>query len=222
MDVYRQYELVLQDDWRPMPVPIDEDSPLRESRYPYGDDYEKLDVEPHYLARGGTVLRLARIYGPHDAQRREEHVLRRVRAGRRVIPVGGGSTLWTSLHVDDTASAVLSVLDQPTAAAGEVFNLGEAITYTMRARMELILRATQHQADLFRVPDNALPKDLRVTRDWPQHLLVSSRKAMRHLGWLPSDPVESIARSVQWHLANPPADASDDFSEDDRALATAA
>jgi hypothetical protein len=48
---------------------------------------------------------------------------------------------------------------------------------------------------------------------------VDSAKARDLLGWTETDPHEALARSVAWHLANPPEDASDDFSEDDRALA---
>jgi hypothetical protein len=54
-----------------------------------------------------------------------------------------------------------------------------------------------------------------------QHFLVSSSKAVAGLGWQPSDPAETIPVSVRWHLAHPPADASPDFSADDRALAAA-
>jgi len=41
------------------------------------------------------------------------------------------------------------------------------------------------------------------------------------LGWQETDPHEALARSVAWHLANPPEDADDDFEADDRALAAA-
>jgi hypothetical protein len=48
------------------PVPISEESPVREGRYPLrdlipglGEQYDKLFVEPGYLGRGGTALRLA-------------------------------------------------------------------------------------------------------------------------------------------------------------------
>ena len=91
MDVYRAYELLLADEGG-QPVPITEDADLRRGRYPLRgpmegrDDYDKLHVEPAYLARGGTVLRLAVIYGERDPQRREEFILRRVRAGRKRIP----------------------------------------------------------------------------------------------------------------------------------------
>ena len=44
---------------------------------------------------------------------------------------------------------------------------------------------------------------------------------MTVLGWRPTDPAETIPLSVRWHLAHPPADADQDFSPDDRALAAA-
>jgi nucleoside-diphosphate-sugar epimerase len=82
MDVYRFFELLHADDDTPLPVPFDESGELRRGRYPYAgrgigeDDYEKLDVEPAYLERGASVLRLGMVYGPRDPQKREEFVLR--------------------------------------------------------------------------------------------------------------------------------------------------
>jgi nucleoside-diphosphate-sugar epimerase len=230
LDVYRAYELLLAGTDSPQPIPIDEDGALRIGRYPYRgrglahddedlDNYDKLDVEPAYLARGGTVLRLAMIYGPRDPQRREEFVLRRVRAGRRRIPVGAGATVLTRLHVDDAASAVLAVLDRRKDATGQVFNIGEAGSYTIRGWMRLILDAAGSRADFVTVADDVLPEDLRSTRTHPQHLLVSSAKAMRVLGWRPAATPDAVARSVRWHLANPPAESSSDFGADDAALA---
>src|ERR1700678_1382453 len=116
IDVYRAYELILADRGGE-PVPITEESPVREGRYPLrglipglGEHYDKLDVEPGYLARGGTALRLAMIYGEHDGQRREGVIPPRVRGGRRRIPVGAGTSLDTRCYVGDVASAVLAAL----------------------------------------------------------------------------------------------------------------
>ena len=235
MDVYRAYELLLADQpgmsagvgrevgWA-RPVPVAEDGELRRGRYPLRgmidgrDDYEKLDVEPGYLARGGTVLRLAAIYGERDPQRREEFILRRVRAGRTRIPVGAGTFLWTRGYVGDVASAVLAVLDSPTAAAGEIFNVGDLATDTMRDYARRILAAAGHEAELVTVPDSAVPADLDITKATAQHLLCDCGKLARALGWHPADAGDSIIRSVKWHLANPPAAAAD-FADDDRALA---
>ncbi|SNT58776.1 Nucleoside-diphosphate-sugar epimerase [Streptosporangium subroseum] len=225
MDVYRAYELYQANDGMPMPVPATEDSPLRLGRYPYRgkglemDDYDKLDVEPAYLERGGTVLRLAMIYGPRDPQQREEFVLRRVRAQRKRIPVGPGATLMPRLHVDDAVASVLATLERPGAAAGEVFNITETTTYSINGWMRLIMTAAGHTAELVRVPDDALPADLRSTRATSQHLLASSQKARELLGFRPEDSAAAIARSVRWHLQHPPTNAPTDFTEDDRALA---
>lgn len=58
-------------------------------------------VVERWLRRGAAVLRLPLIYGPHDRQRREDAVLRRLRAHRSHIPIGVGNLLWTRGHVDD-------------------------------------------------------------------------------------------------------------------------
>ena len=137
MDVYRFFELLHADDDTPLPVPFDESGELRHGRYPYAgrgigeDDYEKLDVEPAYLERGASVLRLAMVYGPRDPQTREEFVLRRVRAGRQRIPIGPAATVFTRVHVDDVASAIVAAIDRPDIAAGQVFNIGESGSYSM-------------------------------------------------------------------------------------------
>jgi nucleoside-diphosphate-sugar epimerase len=224
MDVYRAYELLLDNEGG-QPVPIAEDAEVRRGRYPLRghidghDDYDKLDVEPGYLARGGTVLRLAAIYGERDPQRREEFILRRVRAGRKRIPVGTGTWLWTRGYVGDVASAVLATLDSPATAAGQVFNVGDLSTDTMRDYTQRILRAADHDAELVTVPDVDVPADLEVTRSTAQHFLCDSGKLARTLGWRPADPAASIGQSVRWHLAHPPESADPDFSPDDQALA---
>ncbi|MGE5828260.1 MAG: NAD-dependent epimerase/dehydratase family protein [Micromonosporaceae bacterium] len=230
MDVYQALGLLL-DDLDGEPVPIDEDSPVRSARYPYRNregvhrdpDYDKLDVEPLYLERGAAVLRLAMIYGEHDPMRREEFILRRVRAGRTRIPVGGGSWLWTRCYVGDVATAVLAAIDNPAVAGGQIFNVGEPYGHTMLTWARQILDAAHHDAQLVRVPDASLPEDMWMTRDRAQHLLVSSRRAADVLGWRPADPQAALERSVHWHLANPPADPPTDmdFSADDEALAAA-
>ncbi|NYI06028.1 NAD-dependent epimerase/dehydratase family protein [Allostreptomyces psammosilenae] len=240
MDVYRAFE-TLHEGRGGEPLPLTEDSALRVGRYPYrgrdlGRDldlehYEKIDVEERYLARGATVLRLPMVYGEHDGQRREEFVLRRVRAGRTRIPIGAANWLWTRVYVGDVATAVAAALREP-AARGGVFNIGEPVTGTFRDWIEAILDAAGHRAELVTVPEEALPPDLAPTGAVAQHLLVSSERARRVLGWTAGDPGGNIRRSVRWHLDHPPpAQAptgpaaaerpADPFAADDRALALA-
>jgi nucleoside-diphosphate-sugar epimerase len=225
MDVYEAWQSILDDGPATVAVPFDEDGPLRTTRYPYRhrdpdrlQDYDKLDVEPAYLARGGTALRLGMVYGPHDPQRREEPVLRRVRAGRRRIPTGPGGLLLPRVHVDDAAGAILAALDHPEKAARNAFNIAEARALPVNGWFRAILAVAGHEAELVRVPDDALPPDLRLTRGMEQQFLASTAKAAERLGWRPGDPDDGVRRSTEWHLNNPPEDGDTDFSADDKAL----
>jgi nucleoside-diphosphate-sugar epimerase len=223
MDVYRAFGAVLAGA-ETDPVPLDETSPVRQQRYPYRGreeryDYEKLDVEAAYLARAATVCRLPMVYGERDYQRREEPLLRRVRAGRAKIPVGAGTWLWTRGYVRDVATGIRLALESE-ATIGEILNLGESRTWSMLLWARHVLEAAGSTAELVRVPDVLLPDDLEQLGTVAQHLLFDSSKARDLLGWQETDRHVALHRSVAWHLAHPPEDASDDFSEDDRALAS--
>ena len=223
VDVYRAFGALNSDD-ETDPVPLDEESPLRPERYPYRgkmpgmDDYDKLDVEDVYLPRGATVLRLPMVYGEHDYQRREEFLLRRIRAGRTRIPFGSGQWLTCRVYVRDVGRAVRLALEKPL--AGEVLNVCEDRSFSMGMWSRMILEAAESDAELVRVADEALPEDLKFTGTVTQHIAASARKARSLLAWTTSDPHETLRNTVRWHLAHPPEDASDDFAPDDRALAT--
>jgi len=104
--------------------------------------------------------------------------------------------------------------------AGEVLNICEDRTYSMRMWSQAILDAAGSRAELVRVSDEALPEDLKPTGTMSQHIAASAKKARSLLGWTTSDPFETLHTTVRWHLENPPPDASADFEADDRALAS--
>jgi nucleoside-diphosphate-sugar epimerase len=214
-DVYRAYD-GLHSDRTTDALPLTEESPLRERRFVDGPQYENLEMEERYLPRGATVLRLGAVYGEHDYQRRFEFVLRRVRAGRRRIPIGSGQFLFSRVYVGDVATAVSAALggDNPGA-----FNIVEPRTAPYRLFAEQILAAAEaNDVELVRVRDDLLPSDLSLTGALDQYLLMDSSKARTVLGWAPADPAETLRASVRWHLDHPPADPSPDFSEDDAVL----
>jgi nucleoside-diphosphate-sugar epimerase len=171
------------------------------------------------------------VYGERDHQHREESILRRVRAGRDRIPAGSATFLWTRGYVRDIATGIRLALESDAFVA-EILNLGETRTWSMGLWARHVLEAAGADAQLTRVPDVLLPDDLKLLGTiaqhllvgrapaWTgqQHLLVDSSKARDLLGWEQTDPHEALRRSVAWHLANPPEDASDDFTADDRAL----
>jgi nucleoside-diphosphate-sugar epimerase len=224
-DVYRAYgglHAGLDTD----AVPLDETAPLRVDRYPYRgklpglDDYEKLDVEEVYGLRGATICRLPAVYGEHDYQRREEFILRRVRAGRARIPIGAGTLLFSRGYVRDMARGIRLALHSP-AAPRQVFNFAERQTWSIALLARKILEAAGADAELVRVRDESvLPTDLEITKTASQHLLMDATKARTQLGWADTDPIEALRRTVAWHLAHHPEDTDPDFAADDRALAS--
>jgi nucleoside-diphosphate-sugar epimerase len=224
-DVYRAYT-ALRHGLQTEPMPLDEEAPVREDRYPYrgeqlpgdvdADRYEKLDVESRYLGRGAVVLRLGVVYGERDSQAREDFVLRRLRHGRKRIPVGTGTLLLSRAYVHDVARAAAAALERPQ-LAGEVLNVAERRTLPVRAWIDQIVRAAGGEAELVTVPDELLPPDLALTGA-SQHLLLDTAKARRLLDFEDTDPEAAVRRSVAWHLEHPPTGGDDDFSLDDRAL----
>jgi nucleoside-diphosphate-sugar epimerase len=230
IDVYRAFSSVWEGTVTDT-VPLTEESPVRAGPPPDREyvmdgydydpaEYEKLDVEAAYLARGGVVCRLPMVYGPHDFKRREDFVLRRIRAGRRQIPTGPGSFLWSRGHVHDLARGMRLTLEHAE-AGGEVFNLCESGCASLRLWIEWILDAAGVEVQLVRVPDELLPEDLDITGDIAQHWMASPEKARAALGWVHGDPQDRVRDSVRWHLAHPPAADDQDFTADERALRAA-
>lgn len=236
MDTYRAFAALRSRGPATDAVPLDESAPVRgpDQRYlfrgdphaphaPRGiapDTYENLDVESVYLPAGATVLRLPMVYGERDELRREEFVLRRLRAGRERIPVGSGTLLWTKGWVRDVARAVRLAAESPD-VGGRVLNVGERRSVSMAHWAARILAAAGSRAALVPVPDDALPADLLLTAAFPQHVLADSAAVREALGWTDTDPDEALAASVAWHLEHPPADRGADWADDDAALARA-
>jgi nucleoside-diphosphate-sugar epimerase len=228
-DVYRAFHTLREGLPATDPVPLDESSPLRgrQQRYMFrgltqvgssndANTYENLDVEEVYSDAGATLLRLPMVYGERDHMRREEFILRRVRAGRPRIPIGGGGFIWTRCWVRDAARAIRLATEDPTAG---VFNIGEARTASIRQWAEQILAAAGSAAQLVTVPDDVLPEDMSLTAgSISQHVLTDSSRFRNRYGWSETAAEESVTTSVRWHLAHPPADDTD-FGPDDRALA---
>jgi nucleoside-diphosphate-sugar epimerase len=219
VDVYRAYE-ALRKGTQADAVPLAEESPLRISRHLDGPQWENLEIEEAYLRAGATILRLGAVYGEHDYQHMFEPVLRRVRAGRRQLPVGAGNFLFSRVYVGDVAQAVLAALASDH-GSGLCLNIVEAQTAPMRLFYEQVSSATDGGVELVRVPDETLPPDLRDTGALSQHLLASPARALAMLGWRDTAGLQILRRAVSWHLAHPPSEPDVDFSADDAALASA-
>ena len=121
-DVYRQYDYVRRAaSGPPDPTPLTETSPLRATRFPYGDifpGYEKILVEQ--AVPGATILRLTAVYGPHD----EQHRLRPWLRDPVLLAPGQSNWRWTRVYTENAAHAIVCAATDDR-AAGRTYNVGE-------------------------------------------------------------------------------------------------
>ena len=90
IDVYLAYGRIHRTEpGPPIPVPLSESAPLRQTDQPAGPKYDKIAVEKIVMGNGnlpGTILRLPAIYGPHDHLHRLHPYLKRMDDGRPANP----------------------------------------------------------------------------------------------------------------------------------------
>jgi nucleoside-diphosphate-sugar epimerase len=138
-DVYRNYDgLRGRYTGHPDPTPLREDSPLRETRYPYRgaghaagtedffNDYDKILVEQVVRGPRTTILRLPAVYGPHDEQHRFAPWLKQMNdgAGAIQIDIRQAGWRWTRGYSENVAEAIVSAAINEH-AAGKTYNVGE-------------------------------------------------------------------------------------------------
>ena len=230
-DVYRAYDRVTRRDLGPPdPIPLTEDSPLREKLYPYEregvEDYEKILVERAVMGDqdlSGTVLRLPAVYGPGDYQHRLFEYLKRMDDGRSAILIGEGmaSWRWTHGYVEDVALAIaLAVTDER--AAGRVYNVGEEDPPSWAEWVRGIGRAAGWGGEVAVVPDDRLPEHLDWGLDTEQCWVADTTRIRRELGYREEIPRgEALRRTVEWERACPPENVdpgSFDYAAEDAAL----
>ncbi len=233
-DVYRNYDgLRGKPSAPPDPVPLTEESPLRDALYPYRghdipfahrDDYEKILVERAVLSQTdlpGTVLRLPAVYGPGDKQHRLRPYLRRMDDGRPAILLSHEQAhwRWTRGYVANVAAAIgLAVSD--TRAAGQTYNVGEDPTLTEREWIRQIGNAAGWRGDLVTIDEEKLPAPLRQPHDWRYQLETDTRRIREALGY--REPVarqQAIELTLRWERSQVDEAERLDYAAEDQALA---
>jgi nucleoside-diphosphate-sugar epimerase len=184
-DVYRNYEgFCGQGSHPPDPVPLTEDAPLRETRYPYRDlkgfdfefkqDYDKILVEQVLMNHSElpcTILRLPAMYGSGDHQHRFLPYLQRMFDQRPIILLEEKQASWRFTHgyVENVAAAIaLAVTDDR--AAGRIYNVGEPATPTLLERIQQLGTVTGWSGEIVMLPKEQLPPHLRMNFQWQYHL----------------------------------------------------
>lgn len=240
-DVYRAYgRLIGTEPGEPDPLPLTEDSPLRERLYPYRgeqprgeddpqhwmDDYDKIPAEQAFLgdpALPGIVLRLPMVYGPRDEQHRLFATLKRMDDGRPAILLEEGIARWrwTRGYVENVAAALaLAVTDER--AAGRIYNVGESDTLTMAEWVRAIGEVAGWRGEVVVLPQEQMPAHLRNTLHTAQSLVTDSSRIRQEPGY--TERIlrdEALRRTIAWERANPPEaldPAQYDYAAEDAAL----
>lgn len=206
MDVYRAYGRLIGKEPGPSdPVPLTEESPLRETLYPYrgGDhgrpileDYDKIPIERIVMSRTnlpGTVLRLPMVYGPGDYQHRLFAHVKRIQDGRPIL-LGERASRWRTSrgYVENVADAIaLAVTD--SRSAGEIYNVAEPEALSEAEWVRSI------GAEPVIVPDANLPEHLIEDAWLQQELVASTVKIRKHLGYSErAGSDDAIRKTVEW------------------------
>jgi nucleoside-diphosphate-sugar epimerase len=223
-DVYRIYGRVNRTEpGPPDPLPVTEDSPLRDKLYPYRGldlpfpesekqrmhDYDKIPIERlvmNDLAIQGTVLRLPAVYGPNDGQHRLFEFLKRMDDRRPAILLDENFAQWhwTRGYVENVAAAIALALTNEH-AAGHIYNVGEAHTLSMIEWVRAIAKIADWHGNIITLPADRVPPHLVHDIDVNQELLVDTTRMREELGY--HEPValdEAFRRAIVWERANPP------------------
>ena len=221
-DVYRNYgRLIGTEPGEPDPVPLTEDSPLRDKRYPYRgeepragddprrilDDYDKIPAEELVLGLpdgGGVVTRLPMVYGPRDYQHRLYPYISRMTPDNDVISLPPAQAAWLDCRgfVGDIGRGIALAATNP-AAGGRAYNIAETGADRLLDWVREIAAALGWAGE---VRDDGEP-DPEDTTDYRAHLAVDSSRIRSELGYAEALPVAGRIRvTAEWERANPPGD----------------
>lgn len=212
-DVYRNY-----DGWRgesthpPDPVPLREEAPLRETRYPYrgydgvdfkdAEDYDKILVESAAANADlpSTIVRLPAVYGPGDAQHRLRPYLQRMLDDRPFIVLGEAQARWrwTFGYVENVAAAIARAATRRQAAS-RIYNVGEQTTPTEAERVQTLGEVVGWGGEVIELPNEDLPDHLQAPFRWEYELATDTRRIRDELGY--TEPVardDAFEQTVAW------------------------
>lgn len=232
-DVYRNYSgFCGKSTAKPDAVPLAEDAPLRDTRYPYrgsglpfehADDYDKVLVEQILLTEldlPTTLLRLPAVYGPGDPHHRLQPYLRRMVDGRPGILLQDEQAAWrwTRGYVGNVAAAIaLAVAD--TSTVRRVFNVGDEPALSERQWVERIGAAAGWRGEVVTVSASELPNHLKQPFDWQYELWTDSSSIREELGYVELIPLdEALERTVAWERSTLDGTEPLNYGEEDAVL----
>jgi nucleoside-diphosphate-sugar epimerase len=219
MDVYRAYGVILGRESELVPVPLTEDSPLRQQFYPFREmpnrpldapvDYEKILVERVVMSDPdlpGTILRLPMVYGPGDIRHRLFPYLQRIDDNRPAIVLEESIAEWRGSYgyVENVGYAIaLAVCDER--AKGRIYHVADAEVFSEAERITRVGKVAGWQGKVVSVPKDKLPTEWKLPVNTEQHWFVDSTRIRQELGYKEVvPPEEALQQTIHWERAHPP------------------
>jgi nucleoside-diphosphate-sugar epimerase len=212
-DVYRAYGILAGSEAGALePVPLTEDSPLRQTLYPHRaaaatpadwrHDYEKMLAEKEVMgdaALPATALRLPAVYGPEDEYHRFGSWIRSMARGNRLLlSEREASWRWTHGYVEDVAHAIVLAVTAER-AKGKIYNVGEREAPAMIERARAVARAAGWMGEVLAVPEDDLPPEDRRPGNFAQDILYDTSRIREDLDYeeIVSEE-EGLRRTIAW------------------------
>jgi nucleoside-diphosphate-sugar epimerase len=191
-----------------LPVPIAEDAPTVAQPDEDEKGYRIARTEELLFAcrPDAAHFRYPYVYGPYQLVPREWLVVRRVLDGRRRIVVADdGLTLHHHGYTENLAHALLLAFEQPDAAAGRIFNVGDEEVLSVRQVVEIVAGALGHELELVSMPyDLAVPARPLLAQPLPTHRVLDLTRVRSELGYRDQVPArDAVARTARWLAEHP-------------------
>jgi nucleoside-diphosphate-sugar epimerase len=192
-----------------LPVPVDERAPLVSLAEEDEKGFRIVRTEAAVFAAHpqATHFRYPYVYGPHQLAPREWCVVRRILDGRRrMVVADGGLTLHHQGYTENLAHAVLLAVDQPTAAAGSIYNVGDTEVLTVHQVIELICRELGHEMEIVSMPfELAAPARPMLAQPSPTHRMLDLGRIRSELGYTDLVPARvAVGRTARWLVDHRP------------------
>ena len=217
-DVYRAYgRLTRLESGSPDPIPLTEDAPLRESRYPYRKmaptrhhwmmQYDKVLVEQALTNQSelpASVLRFPAVLGPNGYRRFQRWLAPMLRGDAELrIQDGWAAWRWTHGLAEDVAESVVLAATN-SSSAGRIYNVGEFCTPTMSGRLAEFARVAGWKGRILKVPASELPEADRMPHDFAHHIAYDTTRIRAELGYKEVlSPEASLERTLEYERTVP-------------------
>jgi nucleoside-diphosphate-sugar epimerase len=190
-------------------VPVAEDAPKVTSPDEDEKGYRIVRTEEAVFEHHPSAVhfRYPYVYGPYQLAPREWSIVRRVLDGRqRIVLADDGLTLHHHGYTENLAHALLLAVDEPDAASGQLFNIGDEEVLSVRQVVEIVARSLGHTFDVVSMPHElAVPARPLLAQPIPTHRVLDLARVHTVLGYRDAVPARAaLEHTARWLADHPP------------------